>query len=283
MVAAMTDQPPLIRIQQAGASEPGLQPFDLTDRGLLLGDGVFDTSLVVGGHVVFLDAHLARLQADAGALGIETDMDTLRGFALAGVPEGAHGALRLTVTRGPGPRGVAPSPGLSPTLMSKFDHGPPAFPAEPVRLRSSGILRNPSAPSSRHKTLAYTDTIIGLDRARTAGFDDALYMTPDGHAACTSMANIFVRFGRTLVTPPLEDGVLDGITRRWLIDEAPAAGYQIEIESLNTMSLSQADAIYLTNSLQLIRAASRLDEIALDPALPEPLSEACKALLSAGR
>lgn len=274
------DNQPTIRLRQASNGPAGEVLFDLTDRGLMLGDGVFDTSLVLGGRMLFMQAHLERLVRDAAALGIETDLETLSRFAADAIPANADGALRLTVTRGPGPRGVAPPRLGEATLISKFDPGAPTFPAPPLRLTCSDILRNPTAPSSRCKTLSYTDAVIGTQRAKAAGFDDALYFTPDGHAACTSIANIFARFGRTLVTPPLEDGVLDGIMRAWLLKTAPDAGFDIEVASLSVEALEQADALYLTNSLQLIRTVGRLDEIGFDPRLPDALIETFKRLLA---
>ena len=271
---------PTIRLRQTSAGPAGREPFDLTDRGLMLGDGVFDTSLVVAGKVLLMEAHLERLAKDAAALGIDVDPGTLRSFAADAIPDEAEdGALRLTVTRGPGPRGVAPRAVGEATLISKFDPGKPAFPAPPIRLACSDILRNPSAPSSRRKTLSYTDAVIGTQRAKAAGFDDALYFTPGGHAACTSIANIFARFEQTLVTPPLEDGVVDGIMRAWLLKTAPDAGFKVEVASLSAQALARADALYLTNSLQLIRAVEGLDDIRFDAALPVSLVELFTDLL----
>ncbi|WP_300394067.1 aminotransferase class IV [Henriciella sp.] len=244
-----------------------------------MADGVFDTSRVVDGRIVLMEAHIERLQNDAAALGIEVDLETLRRFALEAIPDDEAGALRLTVTRGPGPRGVAPNALGMPTLISKFDPGAPALPLPPTRLMTSDIWRNPTAPSSRRKTLAYTDAVIGTQRAREAGFDDALYLTPQGHAACTSIANIFARFDNALVTPPLEDGVVNGIMRDWLIREAGNNGFNVSVASLSIDALHSADAIYLTNSLQLVRATESLDETAFNTTLPEPLLDACRALL----
>lgn len=269
-----------IRLRQFAGGPSGHEPFDLTDRGLLLADGVFDTSRVTGGRIVLMQAHLDRLRSDGAALGIEIERETLKAFALEAVPDGGDGALRITLTRGPGPRGLAPDAPGEPTLISKFDPAPPAFPAPPVALVTSSIRRNPTAPSSRHKTLAYTDSIMGMRAAREAGFDDALYLTPDGKAACTSIANIFARFADRLVTPPLGDGVLNGVMRNWLMRTAAQAGFTVETASLMAADLMNADALYLTNSLQLVRPVSRLDGTAFDPGLPASLSSACRRLVS---
>ncbi|WP_300379170.1 aminotransferase class IV [Henriciella sp.] len=269
----------MIRIRQFDTgTESTRQSFDLTDRGLLLGDGVFDTSMVRNGQIILMEDHLSRLAGDCDALGIQIEVQELRAFAMEAVPTGGNGALRLTVTRGPGPRGLSPGAFGPATLISKFDAGNPAFPAVPARIMTSDIHRNPSAPSSRHKTLAYTDTVIGMERAKSAGYDDALYLAPDGHVTCSSIANIFARFGNELVTPPLEDGVLKGVMRGWLLAKAAEAGLQARVASLQSKDLRKADALYLTNSLQLVRAVSTLDDMRFDTEIPSRLHDMCASL-----
>ena len=78
-------------------------PFDLRDRGLLLGDGVFDTSLVLNGVVVFADRHWDRLAASCAAFGIPFDRDAVVATLDMAAAEVGTGALRVTVTRGAGP------------------------------------------------------------------------------------------------------------------------------------------------------------------------------------
>ena len=269
----------MITIRQHAEGPAGQKPFDLTDRGLLLGDGVFDTSRVVNGKILFMEEHLKRLLGDAAALGLSVDPAELRAFALDVIPDEADGALRLTITRGPGPRGLAPASLGKPTLIAKFDEGAPAFPMAPLRLMVSDIHRNPTAPSSLRKTLAYTDAISGLQRAKVAGFDEALYLTPSGNVACSSIANIVARFGDRLVTPPLKDGVVAGIMRAWLVRTAPGLGFEIDTASMKLAEVEAADALYLMNSLQLIRPVSALGSAMFDPNLPDALETACERLL----
>lgn len=262
---------PVITVRQPGAVEGQTVGFDASDRGLLLADGVFDTSLVHAGAIVLKDRHFERLISDAAALGISIARADIEASARSVLGGASDGALRLTVTRGPGKRGLGFERDMPPTLMARFDPGAPAFPLDPVKLTVSDIARNPSAPSSRHKTLAYTDNIVGQSRAKAAGFDEALYLTPGGAVACASSANIFIRFGNDLVTPPIEDGVLAGVTRRWLIDHAPEAGFRVSVRSIGLKETARADAVYLTSSLQRMRAVSRLDEADFDIALPPEL------------
>src|SRR5882724_11591241 len=79
-------------------------PFNVADRGLLIGDGIFDTSLVLYRRIFRIDDHLARLGKALAALGISIDLAVVRGAMAAMAERGGEGALRVTVTRGPGPR-----------------------------------------------------------------------------------------------------------------------------------------------------------------------------------
>ena len=94
--------------------------FDLSDRGLLLGDGVFDTSLVIDGQMVQKDLHLARLLRDAQAIGLDVSPDRIARFIAQVLSPGANGAFRITITRGPAPRGLDLSVTVRPTLLSKL-------------------------------------------------------------------------------------------------------------------------------------------------------------------
>lgn len=271
---------PVIRLEQAVSSVEAVQPFDLSDRGLLLGDGVFDTSLVMDGRMILRTRHIERLLKACDAFGLAVSRADLDALADSAVSSGDTGALRLTVTRGPGGRGLEGTTGQKPTLLASFSPQQLTWPAQPVRLGLSSIRRNPTAPSARHKTLAYTDAVAGHRQARAAGFDDALYCTMDGRVACSSIANLFARFGNRLITPPLEDGVIAGVMRGWILEHAAAAGFKASEESLDLATLKTADTVFLTNSLRLIVPVGAVDEMAFDPVMPRPLEELVEQLLT---
>ncbi|MBA3066959.1 MAG: class IV aminotransferase [Hyphomonas sp.] len=266
-------------LTQSAVSPENVQPFDLTDRGLLLADGVFDTSRIASGRIILRGAHLQRLVRDAAALGIAVSAATLDELASKAVPANADGALRLTVTRGPGARGLAGDTSGAPTLISRFTPMELAYPASPVRMTTSTIRRNPTSPTARHKTLAYTDNVMALRGAVAAGFDDAFLLSPGGDVACATAANVFARFGHRLVTSPPSDGALGGIVRAWLIGQGAAIGFEVMEESLSPERLLQADGIFLTNSLRIFQPVSTFGGRDYDVMLPPDLIGLGKALL----
>lgn len=232
-------------------------PFDPADRGLLLGDGVFDTALVLGGRMVWREAHLARLARHAAVLGIAVDPVRLAAAAdgVLAPFDGGHGALRITVTRGTGPRGLAPPAWPHPTIFASVAPFATSALFAPLRFHPTAIRRNETSPLSRVKSLGYGDAVLAAGEARAAGCDEALFRNNAGHVVCAGSGNLFALFGNRLVTPPLADGVLDGVTRAVLLGGAATVGLVPTEASLDMADLKRAEALFCTNSLRLLSPA----------------------------
>lgn len=189
------------------------------DRGFTLGDGVFETLRAADGAIVRLDAHLARLRRGAALLGLpvpQVDYGTALRETLAanGLSDGA---LRLTLTRGPAPRGVLPPAAPAPTLLITAG---PLPPATPVRLVIARITRrNEFSPLSGIKSLAYLDNILARQEAAARGADDALLLNTQGRVAETGTANLFVVAEGRVVTPSVADGALPGTLRAEILKQ----------------------------------------------------------------
>ena len=221
--------------------------IDPADRGLLLADGLFETIRVDASGPCFLDRHLARLRASAGRLRLPVPLDdaairTAMLDLLAAFPGGA-GSLRLTLTRGPGPRGLKLPESPTPTLLIRAF--PPAPPPPPARLVLSTIRRNEYSPTAGMKTLAYLDQVLAMADAAAAGFDDALFLNTAGDVACTTMANLFAVIAGRPVTPDLAAGILPGITRARVLALPLGAAER----PLTLADLLAAEELFVTNAL----------------------------------
>ncbi|GBD47775.1 aminotransferase class IV [Methylopila sp. Yamaguchi] len=266
-----------------GAAAAGVAPFDLADRGLTLGDGLFETIAVFDGRPAALDAHLDRMVEAAAEIRLPVDRGLLETEVAALAGEGGDAVLRLTVTRGAGARGLAIPEGGAPTVIAARAPFPFAALGAPIQLATVSVQRNPTSFASRAKTLSYLDSVLAYDEARRAGADDALMLNIHGRAASTSMANLFALFGRTLATPPVAEGVLPGIVRRLVLKLAPALGLTPLERPLTRAELSDADAVFATNSVRLLMPVTALDgarlaeETGVITALAEAVREACGA------
>ena len=177
------------------------------DRGCLLGDGVFDTLRTVNGVPQHLNAHLRRLHAAAALIGLPGRIraDEVRA-AVAGLGDGV---LRLTLTRGVGPRGLAPPASALPGIFPLFFPGLPPR-GRRLRLRIDEVPCNEHSPLSRIKSLCRLDAVLATARARAAGCDEALLRNTAGRLCCAASGNIIYRLSGDpqWYTPPEADGAL---------------------------------------------------------------------------
>ncbi|MFZ3033615.1 MAG: aminotransferase class IV [Parvibaculum sp.] len=244
--------------------------IDPRDRGLLLGDGLFETMLARFGNIAFLDDHIIRLAAGANILGIPFP-ESLSHIVIAcemlleanGLIDAPRVAIRITLTRGPGPRGLLPPDNPRPSLMITAAESP--APASSQSAMLTAPRRNALSPASRLKALPYLDNLIAREEAHARGADEALMLDTSGHLACASVANIFLWEGERLVTPAEECGILPGVTRAAVLALAERQKINIREDMISPERLTQCDGAFLTNSLVGIMPLSRLDERELLP------------------
>ena len=237
--------------------------FDLRDRGLLLGDGAFDTSLAINGQIVFGARHAARLAHTCAVLGLpvaETDIAAQLDMAAVAV---GTGTVRLTVTRGVSERGLMPPEQAQPRLILSATPAGPSKAWQPVRVVTANARRNETSVTAQHKCLGYLDAILELSAAAGRGADEVLFLNTAGRVSCFGTGNVFAIHGTTLTTPPVEDGVLNGVTRDMLLALAPESNLTVAVASLSPEELHGADAVFMTNSLRLMAPVTHLDDTAL--------------------
>lgn len=232
------------------------------DRGLLLGDGIFETIAVFNGRAIWLDEHLARMIAAAGLVGLNIGRESVeRGVSdVLMEASGQHGILRITLTRGAaGGRGLAAAGG-EPNLLITLAPWISGSLFRDMRLVVSSVPRNDRSPSSRIKALSCIDTILAARAAAAEGADDALMLNTRSRVASSTIANVFILEPGRLVTPPVSEGVLPGIVRQQVLNLAPRLGLKALEAPLSHYRARHADGMFLTNSLRLVRPVTALDE-----------------------
>jgi len=249
---------------QRSTSEPLLSPLD---RGFTLADGLFETMRATNGIVFRLDAHLDRLCTGARLLDIPLPpglRDHVAAAARVAFASGyAHASVRLTVTRGPAPPGLAPPPDPAPTFALGITLlVPPASP-KPIVAAMASARRNEYALTSGVKTLAYTESVVALAQAKAAGADDAIFLDTAGHVSEATASNLFAVIDGVLVTPPLGCGVLPGITRAIVLDLALALGLSAVEREMTEPELALASELFLTSSIREIAPLVRIATTAI--------------------
>lgn len=253
------------------------------DRGLLLGDGLFETALVIGGAPRFWDRHMARLRASAASIGlvIPTGLDAWIDHVLPDLwaREGSppKAALRLTVTRGAG-RGLDPpidgGPGRAVLSLDAIIGGPLA----PARAHLAAWPRiDPADPLAGKKITSALGRVEARRVARARGADVALLASIDGDWVEADAYNLFAVIDGEVVTPPLDRGALPGITRARALAALPSIGLRANERRIVSSELWAASEVFVTSSLAGARAVTSIDEHAYEA--PGPVTRALAPLL----
>lgn len=269
-----------------GRAMPVDQPsLSALDRGFTLGDGLFETMRAQEGVVFRLDAHLDRLCAGARLLGIPLPEDLRDQVAAAARNKGEYrnASIRLTVSRGAAPPGLAPPASAEPTVTIVAQPVVrPRVPEPIVAVMASG-RRNEHALTAGVKTLAYTESVVALAQARAAGADDAIFLDTAGHVSGATASNLFAVIDDVLVTPPLACGVLPGITRAAVLELARSLGITAVQREMAEPELAAASEIFLTSSIREIAPVVRIETTAVGTGQHGPVTvrvvEAYRALV----
>jgi branched-chain amino acid aminotransferase len=223
------------------------------DRGLLYGDGLFETLRAYKGSPFGLDEHLSRLQASASFLGIglprqpwqEDIVALLRRNKLVDT----DAWVRITVTRGVAAPTLLPPSRLHPTIIISAGPLHPAIAR--VQRRGARVALLPFARHgvlAEHKVLNYLPAVLGkIIAARHRAFE-GVFVNADGLVTEGTTSNIFVWRHTHLLTPPA-GGVLPGLTRRLILEAAVADGLRVTERPLTTHELLDADEAFITSSL----------------------------------
>jgi branched-chain amino acid aminotransferase/4-amino-4-deoxychorismate lyase len=245
-----------------------METAPIDDRGLLLGDGLFETILAESGRLEDFEVHANRMARGCAVLGLPApERERLRQAAEGALDArglgGVRAAVRLTWTAGSGGRGLERPDPPRPRLIAQASPAP--APRGPASLASVDIRRNPHSPASRLKTLSYLDNVLARRAARAAGADEALMLNVAGEIAGGAAANLFWVAGGRLLTPALDCGVLDGIKRGQVLAAARRLGVDAREIRSGVEALAAAEGLFLTNSLIGLRPVARLDGRAIAP------------------
>ena len=221
---------------------------DFVDRGLTLGDGLFETIAVRDGRAARLNAHLIRLRDGADIIGLNVPLgDQELSAALQDVIDAngiSEGILRLTLTRGPAPRGLLPPVPAQPSLLITGAAQDEAMAKGVNAVIATVTRRNEHSPLSGIKTIGFLDEILAAREAALRGADEALLLNSSGNLAEATVANLFLVIDGGTVTPPVIDGALPGVMRAEVIKVLAAAE-----RTLKPADLAIASEAFLTNSL----------------------------------
>jgi branched-subunit amino acid aminotransferase/4-amino-4-deoxychorismate lyase len=246
----------------------------INDRGFLLGDGLFETMRVVNSRPFRMAQHLERMTRGLDFLKVTIPYTPkeLQKFAVELIERNQQpdSILRVTVTRGSGPRGYSPQNAGTPTVAMTLSLLPETNPDEPLQwsLVTSPFRVPASDPISSYKSTSRILNILARGEAEARGADEALLLNTNGEAAEAAGGNMFWVYREQICTVPTGRGVLPGITRAVVLEICQALGLTTNKRVIKPEMLRNAEGIFITNSALGIVPVVSFDG---EPVAPSPL------------
>jgi branched-chain amino acid aminotransferase len=257
------------------------------DHGFLYGEGVYEVCRAYHGQPFLLDRHLRRLRRSAELIALRVPVtdadladrisDTMTAAGLLPWRRDTPDAyIRLLLTRGVGELTYDPAACPEPTLviLARGYQPPPArVYAEGVGVSIVSVQRNASAAlNPLIKSNNLLNNALAMQRALAAGSFEAVMRNARGELAECSQSNLFVVSGGIVKTPPLEAGLLAGITRELVLELCRDLGLPAEESALHDRDLAAADEAFLTSSTREIVPIVRVDASPVGQGAPGPVT-----------
>ena len=251
------------------------------DHGFLFGEGVYET-LRTYNHIPFLlDRHLHRLRASAEGIGLSVPLSDLDfgkrihdTMTTANISDESY--IRLVVTRGVGELSYDPGTCPHPTIVMIVK--PHAETSADVLNRGIGIvvssvLRNhPESVNPRIKSNNLLNNALAMQEALRAGAEEALMRNHRGEISECAQSNFFLVRQGEAITPSLEAGLLEGITRNFLFDVGKTIGVPVRDAILRDSDLETADEMFITSTTREILPVTSIDHRLVGAGIPGPVT-----------
>ncbi len=261
----------MLKIDQALINGEAATEISVADRGLLYGDGLFETIAVTAGRASLWSYHMHRLSAGCRSLGIPSPDESLLfkevGSLIGGVNQGV---IKIIVTRGCGGRGYRPSAEPLPNRIITL-HPWPDYPAAwfkegiVLRLCNIRLSSNPALAGIKH--LNRLEQILARQEWSDPEIYEGLMLNGDGQVIEATQSNIFLLQKGKIITPDLSCSGVAGVARRLVTESAKMLNIPLIVNTVTLQQLRDADAVFLTNAITGILPVKLFEERRYDPSL----------------
>ena len=260
---------------------PAEATVSVYDHGLLYGDGVFEGIRVYGGRVFLMSQHIDRLYESARAIRLDVEKSPEEMAAATRETVKANnitdGYIRLIITRGGNQLGLNPfmtTDSQTIIIADSIKLYPDEYYRDGLKLITASTIRNhPAALSPRIKSLNYLNNVLAKIEAIDAGCLEAVMLNHKGEVAECTGDNLFLVKNGRILTPPLDAGILAGITRDTVIMLARKAGLDVRETALTRHDIYTADECFLTGTAAEVIAATSLDKREIGTGKPGPITQ----------
>lgn len=250
------------------------------DHGFLYGDGIYETMRAYDGRIFLLSKHLSRLRHSAEAVSLTLPLtldkigDALKESLTVNKLQNAY--IRLHISRGPGEIGLDPALCPAPTMVivtKPFHDYPQELYEKGVRVSIVQTRRNhPLALPPAIKSTNFLNNILAKIESLRTGAYEGILLNWKGYVAEGTISNIFLARKGVLLTPSLESGILEGVTRDLVLHLAHTAGIRTRELQVRPKDLFSADECFMTNSTVEVMPVTTIDMTAIGHGLPGTLT-----------
>lgn len=251
------------------------------DRGFLYGDSVYEVTQTLDGVPFMLEDHLDRLAQSASKIGLQLGwsrhdlkIELARTLAPLKTPQAY---IRYIVTRGEGEIGLDPKLATRPNLVI-IAKELKAYPAEwyqkGVHVIVAGTRRNPTESIDPNvKSGNYLNNVMAYAEATRLGAFDAIMLNHRDEVTEATTSNVWAVLDGMLLTPPLSSGLLEGITRKHLIQVVREQELPFEMRTLTRDDLNRAEEIFLTSTTKRLVPVTQLDQLKVGTGAPGKITQ----------
>ena len=263
----------------ADAADASIPVFD---HGFLYGEGVYETLRTYRRVPFLFDLHQERLRRSAALLALPVPFTDDELLAQITATMSAHKGLdeayiRVLLTRGVGELTYNPAACPTPTtviIVKPFPQPPARTFTDGIKVALVGVRRNhPAALNPMIKSNNLINNALAMQEALRSGADEALMCNQAGDVVECSQSNFFIVKNRRLITPPLEAGLLPGITRAFVLEMAREEGFEAVEESVSVSDVRAADEAFITGTTREITPVVSVDAHRIGTGHPGAVSQ----------
>jgi 4-amino-4-deoxychorismate lyase len=247
--------------QVLSKEDAAISPYD---HGFMYGLGAFETFRTYNGFPFLIDEHIERLHEALNELNISAAIDSDRVLEMVKIllekNELKDAYFRLNVSAGVGDIGLQTDPYESPAVILFTKPLPQTRSDSEKELVTLNTVRNTPEGERRLKSHHYLNSILGKRELKNALKQEGVFLTKEGYISEGTVSNLFWYKGRKLFTPGLSTGILNGITRKWVLKASEKMNIPFETGNYKINELLDADEVFLTNSIQELVPVNRFEE-----------------------
>jgi branched-chain amino acid aminotransferase len=260
--------------------------ISIFDHGFLYGEGVYETLRTYNGQPFLFERHMRRLRRSADMLALSVPLNDLQidarfreTMAAAGLPAGSREAyIRILVTRGIGELTYDPAatPVPSVVVIVKPHVDPPRDVFERgVTVSLVPIVRNhPGTVNPLIKSNNLLNNALAMQEAFRRGGYEGIMRNYKGELAECTQSNLFIVKNGEALTPPVDAGLLPGITREFLFEVGADVGIPVREAILRDADLFGADEVFLTSTTREAVPIVQVDDRTIGSGTPGPVTRA---------